>query len=352
MLHKIWTNKFFDSDSDDGELVISEAVWKRVGADMDSSRKLIPASYGRAPRNIHKYYGSWKAEEWCSFLLYYSPILLLDALPTELYKHYMKLVMAVEIAIDYEITHEEINEVKKLLSEFVSDYERLYYQYDKARLPLCLPTIHLLLHLGQSLENCGPAWAYWQYPCERICGMLKPKCKNRALANRTLSIRIVQDEQLNHLQFVSDYTESLRRVIKPDYSGSIENREYGFLHPCQSTLLMEPDAETLAQFYTTILEGRFSKREILSDPVFIREIRKYARCKLLNDKDIVSSQWSKSRRDVDVVRQASNIQYVYRGEKLGYGRVLFFFLHKYYSNWPHKLAFRRTLISNRGLLCA
>jgi hypothetical protein len=38
--------------------------------------KMIPRLYGRALRNIHKYHNSFKAEEWSSFLLYYSPVLL------------------------------------------------------------------------------------------------------------------------------------------------------------------------------------------------------------------------------------------------------------------------------------
>ena len=90
---------------------------------------------------------------------------------------------------------------------------------ERSHLPACLPTIHLLLHLGREcLENCGPVWVYWQFVCERICGMLKRKAKNRAAADRNLSIGVLQVEQLNHLRFTSNFEErKIRRPI-PLYS--------------------------------------------------------------------------------------------------------------------------------------
>jgi hypothetical protein len=339
-LHKVWTNKYFpDGDDRNSDLVIPEAIWKRMGKDMESSRKLIPRSYGRAPRDIYKYFGSFKAEEWCSFLLYYSPILLVDVLPRDIYEHYMKLVVAIELAIDYEVTFEDIAEVKRLLHEFVLGYERLYYRYEEARISLCLPTVHLLLHLGESLENCGPAWVYWQFCCERVCGMLKPKCKNRSGANRNLSIRIIRGEQLNHLPFVSDFTEPSQQRPMPHFVASIETGEYGFLRPFRIMDLDDGEAKILAEFYASFSEKRVSRREILSSPQFSMEICKYGRCKLAGDKDTVSSKWCESRRDADTIRLASTIQYIRRGDEIGYGKVLFFVLHEYEPNEPRMLAF-------------
>jgi hypothetical protein len=90
------------------------------------------------------------------------------------------------LAIDYEITFEDIRCIKSLLIEFVSEYEKFYYQYDELRLSACLSTFYLLLHLHESISDCGPACVFWQFPCEPICGMLKPMVKNRSTANRNL----------------------------------------------------------------------------------------------------------------------------------------------------------------------
>jgi len=33
---------------------------------------------------------------------------------------------------------------------------------------------HNILHIADSIENTGPCWAIWQFPMERVCGMLLP----------------------------------------------------------------------------------------------------------------------------------------------------------------------------------
>jgi hypothetical protein len=38
---------------------------------------------------------------------------------------------------------------------------------------------HYLLHIADSIQNTGPCWATWQYPMERVCGMLQPLAKSR-----------------------------------------------------------------------------------------------------------------------------------------------------------------------------
>ena len=326
-LYKLWHGEFFKHDSETPDIRISDAVWSRIGHDMESSRKLIPTSFGRAPRDINKYNRSFKAEEWCSFLLSYSPVLLRGALSPQLYEHYIKLVTAIEISIDYDISYDDIQQVKTLLKEFVHDYECLYYGYQQSRVAACLPTIHLLLHIGECLENCGPAWSYWQFTCERVCGMLKPKVKNRAAADRNLSLGILEEEQLNHLPFTSDFQEPKLLKPRPLFARTINAKSYGFYRPSQETVLNDEEAQDLAQFYHIRLNHqRNSRRRQLGhpQPLIWLEICKYGRCKLGGDKDFVSSEWCQSRRDQDNIRQASAIQY--RGRC--YGEVLFFFTYK------------------------
>jgi hypothetical protein len=201
----------------------SVKIWREV-------RTSIPTSYGRALRNIYKYHRSFKAEEWANFLLYYSPVLLhgKDRLRQELFRHFCKLVTAIELAIDYEITFDDVDRIRTLLIEFVSEYEELYYQYDEQRISTCLPTFHLLLHLSESILNCGPAWVFWQFPCERVCGMLKPMVKSRVLSNRNLSLTILYQEQFNHLTFVTPSWTILpcqRSTMLPEYTKDIDGHK-------------------------------------------------------------------------------------------------------------------------------
>lgn len=197
-----WTGTFLGSDENElgneDELAMSKKTWREIGAEMEGSIKTIPSSFGKALRNIYLYSGSYKASEWSNFLLHYSSALLhvqhrgQHRLRRDLFEHFGKLVTAVSLAIDYDISHEDISNIKTLLVEFVSDYEKLYYQYKAERISACLATFHLLLHLHESLADCGPAWVFWQFPCERIVGMLKPLVKNRSQGNCNLSLAILR----------------------------------------------------------------------------------------------------------------------------------------------------------------
>jgi hypothetical protein len=68
-----WTGEFLQTKEDDDEVEdtirLHNSIWKDIGGDMDRSRKTIPTSFGRALRNIEKYHGSFKAEEWSAFMI-------------------------------------------------------------------------------------------------------------------------------------------------------------------------------------------------------------------------------------------------------------------------------------------
>ena len=336
-LKKTEGNSDTESDSDDGENVeisLDKQIWMEIGRDLNISRQTIPTSYGRALRDISTYHKSFKAEEWCSFLLYYSPILLRERLLPDLYTNYMKLVSAIEIAIDYEITHQDVENVKRLLREFVCGYERLYYRYSMRRLPACLSTFHLLLHVAESISDCGPTWAYWQFPCERICGMLKSKVNSRVYANRNLSIGILHEEQFKHLSFASTFTISTVQKAPAAYVGQIGEETYSFFSPKQADQLSPTEASHLVSYYVTILEC--SRQEINVE--FTADIVKYARCRLSDDVDTISSTWNESRRTMLASsRQSSAIRYTKyivddRGnteEVARYGRVVYLFCHTF-----------------------
>lgn len=63
---------------------------------------------------------------------------------------------------------------------------RDYYQFQDANLPCCLSVFHSLLHIPQSIRECGPPPCYWQFPMERFCGVLLPKVKSKRLPYKNL----------------------------------------------------------------------------------------------------------------------------------------------------------------------
>ncbi|CAB4416312.1 unnamed protein product [Rhizophagus irregularis] len=58
-----------------------------------------------------------------------------------------------------------------------NSYKLEYIQDNSRRFSAALISYHYLLHISTSIHNTGPAWATWQYPMERLCGMLVPLYK-------------------------------------------------------------------------------------------------------------------------------------------------------------------------------
>ena len=169
----------------------------------------------------------------------------------------------------------------------MSDYEKFYYQYDELRISACFLTFHLLLHLHESILDCGPAWVFWQFPCERMCGMLKPMIKNRSKASRNLSLKILYQEQFNHLPLATPSWKHPPRhqiLASSNYTNDIDGHTYSFLRPRIYAKLLPEEITHLVKYYTNILSC--IPREIGD---INEDITKWARCVLSGDVDAVSS---------------------------------------------------------------
>jgi hypothetical protein len=96
----------------------------------------------------------------------------------------------------------DIKAVENLIIQFSQYYERQFYRKQWNRLRVCLPTFHQLLHLHEALSAIGPTYVYWQWPMERLCGMITQTAKSKVAANENMANAMIQDEQINHLPFV------------------------------------------------------------------------------------------------------------------------------------------------------
>ena len=87
----------------------------------------IPGSFDRPPRNpAEKISSGYKAWE---FLLYFyglGPALFHGILPDIYWQHYCKLVRAIRILMQEEITPEELVEAHQKISEFSEEFETFY----------------------------------------------------------------------------------------------------------------------------------------------------------------------------------------------------------------------------------
>ena len=63
--------------------------------------------------------------------------------------------------------------------------------------------------MAESIEDFGPCRRYWQFPMERICGMLIPLVKSQIHPYANLWNNLVLNERFNHLKYKTKFYEQV-----------------------------------------------------------------------------------------------------------------------------------------------
>ncbi|CCO32597.1 hypothetical protein BN14_06660 [Rhizoctonia solani AG-1 IB] len=107
-----------------------------------------------------------------------APIVLESRLPDPYYEHFLLMQEIIVLALQFELTFDDLDRLQHMVNTWVAQYKEYYYQYDYTRLPACPLTIHALLHLPQYIQIAGPLWASWAFVMEQFCGHILPAVKN------------------------------------------------------------------------------------------------------------------------------------------------------------------------------
>lgn len=100
----------------------------------------------------------------------------------------------------------------------------IYYQHNPARISTCPVTIHVLLHIADSIKATGPVWCYWAFPMERYCGILQPAIRSRRFPYAALDRHVVEDAQLTQIKVTYDMAQELSLRRPPgDIPGAFRN---------------------------------------------------------------------------------------------------------------------------------
>jgi hypothetical protein len=129
-------------------------------------RSKPPSEIKRLPRSISNTRRFWKASEWRSFLLFYSPVYLMNLMPRPFYNHWLLLSFSVYTLLQSKITRENILYAEIALHKFVSQVGSLYGKQFVSY------NVHLLTHLAQSVKLWGPLWATSAFLFEDANGKL------------------------------------------------------------------------------------------------------------------------------------------------------------------------------------
>lgn len=114
---------------------------------------------------------------------------------------------------------------------------------------------HYILHISESIRNTGPCWATWQFPIERICGMLLPLVRSRLHPYRNLINNIHIWELLNHLQYYHTiYTNIFPPPQLPNqYSHHVfskQNTDEKFYFPLKKYTLSQTELKKIKDHFS------------------------------------------------------------------------------------------------------
>jgi len=73
--------------------------------------------------------------------------------------------------------------------------------------------------MSKCIDDFGPCYNYWQYPIERLCGMLLPLTKSKKDPYKNLFNNITLLEKFNLIKLIPQYSTIFKESIK-------ENRDW------------------------------------------------------------------------------------------------------------------------------
>ena len=126
---------------------------------------VVPKEVRRLPRSIQTR-EHWKANEFKSFVLYHSLVVLQGILPSRFLSHFL-FVWSLHKLLGTSITHQDLVKVRAALDLFIIQMEELY------GVGSCTFNVHQLSHLSKSTRMCGPLWAVSTFTFESNNGILK-----------------------------------------------------------------------------------------------------------------------------------------------------------------------------------
>lgn len=319
---------------------LSESTLMAIGEEMEVCRSFLPSALCQTPRNIHKYWRSFKAKEWEAFILYFSLPLLNGRLPSYAIQHWALFVDGVRLLYRRRLDDSEILAMQKYFERWLVGFKAIYYRDQE--LSHCRSQNHAVLHLADSIKWLGPAFVFWQYPLERLVGTLERLSSSKRHLNQSLFNSVSRYEQLQYLLRVYSNFE-----------------EYSWTH--ESAMEEEPpDSSRKLDAFLTLLSPRTVERlsptiyELLCEFLDYRPRTQKAEIwhrLRLRGKTIASTEGLQIRSDT----RRNNLVEISAGTSIRYGRVMKFIYYEDagFHGQPISIAllrmFQHSFVSRLGL---
>ena len=112
---------------------------------------------------------------------------------------------------------------------------------------------HYLLHVADSIKNTDPCWATWQFPMERVCGMLLPLAKSRIHPYKNIINNVHLMKLINYLSY--RYPTFLPKLPSKKYANHlVYSNEYyqeEFYFPTEKHILSQSQLKKIKENLST-----------------------------------------------------------------------------------------------------
>ncbi|KAI8998957.1 hypothetical protein BD414DRAFT_407127 [Trametes punicea] len=220
-LIQLWTGQYKALDPGKENYEIHPTVWEAIGEASTASGDTIPGVFGPRPPNVASDKLSWTADTRSFWIQYVGPVLLANRFTRrKYYTHFVLLVRLIRKCLQFEISYQDITQIREGFIAWVREYEEIYYQHNPERLSGCPLTIHALLHIADSIEMTGPVWTSWAFPMERYCGSLQPAIRNRRFPYSSINRYVLDRARLTHIKLIYQLDNHLWLRPPPSESGT------------------------------------------------------------------------------------------------------------------------------------
>ncbi|KAJ7125549.1 hypothetical protein C8R43DRAFT_898664 [Mycena crocata] len=199
ILLSLWTTDFKGLGTANEDYRLQPTVIEAIGNACATAGDTTPAVFGARVPNIATQMHYFTAESYTLWTTLLGPVVLRNRFTKpKYYSHFIELVRIFNDCLKLSINREYVDtELRARIAKWVQNFEKHYYQYDPAYLPVCTSTIHALLHIPDDILNAGPMWCYWNYVTERFVGFLVRSSKSRRNPYASFARRLREIAQNN-----------------------------------------------------------------------------------------------------------------------------------------------------------
>ena len=202
--------------------ILNKKGLKAVQEIVESLR--APVDVGRLGLKISSSFGGFKADQWRSWTVLFSPIALKSVIPNEHLRCWLLFVKACQILCGRVIRRQDIVTAHNYLRTFCLTFCSLYGPES------CTPNHHMHLYLKECLLDYGPSSSFWCYSFERYNGILGHYQTNNIQIGPQIMSKFIRDQQIRSVDlptraasFSDDISDLFTKMSMPAHSSGLSS---------------------------------------------------------------------------------------------------------------------------------